>query len=80
MNRNTENVEYLDTGEIWNRLFDHRAFLNGEIQFTLKEFEVRKYLIISLYFRNKKLNIFPAKTLRQRSRISFQIVGANHRG
>lgn len=31
-----------DTGEIWNRLFDHRAFLNGEIQFTLKEFEQKR--------------------------------------
>ncbi|XP_073992034.1 biogenesis of lysosome-related organelles complex 1 subunit 5 isoform X2 [Rhodnius prolixus] len=28
-----------DCGEIWNRLFDHRPFLNGEIKVFLKEFE-----------------------------------------
>ncbi|CAH1639570.1 unnamed protein product [Spodoptera littoralis] len=29
-----------EIGEIWSRLFDHRPFLNGEIKFMLKEFEV----------------------------------------
>jgi len=27
---------------IWLRLFDHRSFLNGEIQFFLKEFEQKR--------------------------------------
>ncbi|XP_022915091.1 biogenesis of lysosome-related organelles complex 1 subunit 5 [Onthophagus taurus] len=28
-----------EVGTIWSRLFDHKAFLNGEIRFTLQEFE-----------------------------------------
>lgn len=29
-----------DAGSSWGRLFDHKVFLNGEIQFVLREFEV----------------------------------------
>lgn len=28
-----------DCGDIWNRLFDHRPFLSGEIKYFIKEFE-----------------------------------------
>lgn len=28
-----------DFGDIWNRLFDHRPFLSGEIKYFIKEFE-----------------------------------------
>lgn len=31
-----------DVGKIWNRLFDHKAFLNGEISFMLREFEQKR--------------------------------------
>ncbi|XP_046673309.1 biogenesis of lysosome-related organelles complex 1 subunit 5 [Homalodisca vitripennis] len=31
-----------DCGEIWNRLFDHRPFLNGEILYFQEEFEVKR--------------------------------------
>lgn len=31
-----------DVGDIHNRLFDHRPFLNGELQSFIREFEVKK--------------------------------------
>lgn len=31
-----------DIGRIWTRLFDHKVFLNGEIQFTLREYEQKR--------------------------------------
>nr|CAI5835379.1 unnamed protein product [Callosobruchus analis] len=31
-----------DVGKIWDRLFDHRGFLGGEIQLTLEEFEKKR--------------------------------------
>lgn len=31
-----------DCGEIWNRLFDHRPFLSGEIKFFVDEFEEKR--------------------------------------
>uniref|UniRef100_A0A1B6DE80 Biogenesis of lysosome-related organelles complex 1 subunit 5 n=1 Tax=Clastoptera arizonana TaxID=38151 RepID=A0A1B6DE80_9HEMI len=31
-----------DCGEIWNRLFDHRPFLNGEIKYFIEEFEEKR--------------------------------------
>jgi len=31
-----------DCGEIWNRLFDHRPFLSGEILYFQEEFEVKR--------------------------------------
>ncbi|CAH0562569.1 unnamed protein product [Brassicogethes aeneus] len=30
------------TGKIWCRLFDHKAFIGGEITFTLQEFEEKR--------------------------------------
>ena len=35
-----------DLGDIHARLFDHRAVLQGEINFHLKEFEASKFLHI----------------------------------
>ncbi|RZF46262.1 hypothetical protein LSTR_LSTR016347, partial [Laodelphax striatellus] len=29
-------------GDIWSRLFDHRPFLSGEIQYFIKEFEEKR--------------------------------------
>lgn len=39
---------YSDSGDIYTRLFDHRPFLNGEIQHFIREFEVshQNYLFI----------------------------------
>ncbi|XP_060537228.1 biogenesis of lysosome-related organelles complex 1 subunit 5 [Cylas formicarius] len=31
-----------DLRKIWSRLFDHKAFLNGETDFILKEFELKR--------------------------------------
>ncbi|XP_057671960.1 biogenesis of lysosome-related organelles complex 1 subunit 5-like isoform X3 [Diorhabda carinulata] len=31
-----------DVSKIWARLFDHKAFLNGEISFMLREFEQKR--------------------------------------
>lgn len=31
---------FIDVGKIWDRLFDHKPFLSGEINFVLREFEV----------------------------------------
>ncbi|XP_031335465.1 biogenesis of lysosome-related organelles complex 1 subunit 5 [Photinus pyralis] len=31
-----------DINAIWTRLFDHRLFLHGEIQFTLREYEQKR--------------------------------------
>lgn len=31
---------FVDTGEIWSRLFEHRPFIQGEITFFLREFQV----------------------------------------
>nr|CAH7733805.1 unnamed protein product [Callosobruchus chinensis] len=31
-----------DVGKLWDRLFDHRGFLGGEIQLTLEEFEKKR--------------------------------------
>lgn len=37
---------FLEIGEIWSRLFDHRPFLNGEIKYMLKEFEVSNSILL----------------------------------
>ncbi|XP_019867373.1 biogenesis of lysosome-related organelles complex 1 subunit 5 [Aethina tumida] len=31
-----------DVSKIWSRLFDHKAFVGGEISFTLQEFEKKR--------------------------------------
>ncbi|XP_018334841.1 biogenesis of lysosome-related organelles complex 1 subunit 5 [Agrilus planipennis] len=31
-----------DANSIWSRLFDHKAFLNGEVQFFIREFERKR--------------------------------------
>lgn len=31
-----------DTHSIWQRLFDHKGFLNGEIQYALREYEQKR--------------------------------------
>ncbi|KAL0107858.1 hypothetical protein PUN28_014847 [Cardiocondyla obscurior] len=31
-----------DTGEIWNRLFNHRPFVQGEVTFLLREFQDKR--------------------------------------
>lgn len=36
----------IDIGVIWSRLFDHRPFLNGEIRYTLHEFEVSTLIFV----------------------------------
>ncbi|KAF7286990.1 biogenesis of lysosome-related organelles complex 1 subunit 5 [Rhynchophorus ferrugineus] len=33
---------FKDISNIWDRLFDHKGFLSGEINFTLKEFEEKR--------------------------------------
>jgi len=32
---------FLDLSDIWDRLFSHRPFLQGEIKYFLSEFDVR---------------------------------------
>lgn len=36
---------FAEIAEVWSRLFDHRPFLNGEIKFMLKEFEVHIFIL-----------------------------------
>lgn len=37
---------FIDTGEIWSRLFDHRPFIQGEITFFLREFQVKSSRVL----------------------------------
>lgn len=35
---------FLDIGEVYSRIFDHRPFTSAEIQYFVREFEVRSFL------------------------------------
>ncbi|GLV37593.1 muted [Carabus blaptoides fortunei] len=65
-----------DIGEIWIRLFDHRAFLNGAINFVLKEFEQKrsdKEVEYLFYLIEQTTNIKDTQLirLRQTSNVSL---------
>ncbi|KAI4494968.1 hypothetical protein M0804_001169 [Polistes exclamans] len=41
-NNITRDHIFVDTGEIWSRLFEHRPFIQGEVNFFLREFQEKR--------------------------------------